>query len=214
MASEIYLQFAILILTLALFFPILILLKQTQTKFRTKNRATLQGNRYFIQASNLLARARSTPHRAQTLTHAKNALIEAEKALSLSPRDPSAHIVKALALELLDRRICAVKSLDVALSPPCVRSLVGSERGDALIKRAELKLAMNRKRRVDSAVEDLVEAVPLGKSELKAFCLLGECYERKGMGEEAKEAYEKALRIEPESVMASRGLNRLGSFGS
>jgi tetratricopeptide (TPR) repeat protein len=105
----------------------------------------------------------------------------------------------------------ALRSLDLALSSPRVRSLAERERGDALVKRAELKLSTNRRRRVDSAVEDLVEAVRLGGStKATAFCLLGECYEWKGIREEAKNAFEEALRVEPGSVAARQGLDRLG----
>ena len=213
MAPELSVQLALLILTLAMFFAVLKLPKQALTKLRSKNRSTVQSTRHLAQSSNLLDRARSSPHKAQSLAQAKNALAEAEKALSLSPRDPSAHILKALALDLMDRRTSALRSLDLALSPPCVKSLSRTERGDALLKRAELKLAMNRRRRVDSAVEDLVEAVRLGDgdSESRALCLLGQCYEWKGMKELARKAYEKALRFELGSMVARQGLDRLGS---
>ncbi|PON84729.1 N-terminal acetyltransferase A, auxiliary subunit [Trema orientale] len=213
MAPELAVQLALLILTLAMFFAVLKLPKQAlTTKLRSRNRSTVQSTRHLAQASSLLDRARTSPHRAQSQAQAKNALAEAEKALSLSPRDPAAHILKALALDLMDRRSSALRSLDLALSPPCVKSLSGRERGDALLKRAELKLAVNRRRRIDSAVQDLVESVRLsdGDGESKALCLLGQCYELKGMKEPAREAYEKALRVEPGSVVARQGLDRLG----
>lgn len=81
------------------------------------------------------------------------------------------------------------------------------------MKRAELKIGLNRRRRVDSAVEDLVQAVRLSRGEgddVTSFCLLGQCYEWKGMKEEAREAFERALRAEPGSVLARQGLDRLG----
>lgn len=93
-----------------------------------------------------------------------------------------------------------------------MKSLSESARGDALVTGAELKLAMNRKRRVDSAVDDLVEAVRLSgiSDKATAFCLLGECYERKGMREEAREAFQEALRVEPGFVAARQGFSRSG----
>lgn len=210
MAPEVVVQLAFLILTLGLFFAVLKLPKQALTKVRTKNRAILQSNRHFFHGSHLLARARSTPHRDQPLVHAKNALAEAEKAISLSPRDSASHILKALALDLMGRKNSALRSLDVALSTPFVKSLSERERGDALVKRAELKVAVNRRRRIDSAVEDLVEAVSRTELNSKALCLLGQCYEWKGMRTEAREAFEKASRVEPGSLVAQEGLNRLG----
>lgn len=96
-----------------------------------------------------------------------------------------------------------------------MKSLSERERRDALVKRAELKMAVNRKRRIDSAMEDLVEAVKLSEggsgAESRGLCLLGQCYEWKGMREMAREAFEKALRLEPQSLAAREGLDRLGS---
>ena len=212
MATAIVIQLALLLLTLAMFIAVHKLPRQALNKLRTKNRAALHTNRHFVQGSHLLARARSTHHRAQSQAHAKSALIEAEKALSLSPKDPTPHLLKAHALHLMGHTASAIRSLDLALSPPRVKSLSESARGDALVTRAELKLAMNRKRRVDSAVDDLVEAVRLSgiSDKATAFCLLGECYERKGMREEAREAFQEALRVEPGFVAARQGLSRSG----
>ncbi|XP_030499681.2 uncharacterized protein LOC115715035 [Cannabis sativa] len=215
MATELTVQLVFFLMTLGMFFVILKYPKQALTKFRTKNRTTVQSGRHLAQATNLLDRARSIPHKAQSQAHAKNALAEAEKAISLSPRDPSAHIIKAMASDLMDRRSSALRSLDLALSPPCVKSLSGRARRDALIKRAELNCATNRRRRIDSAVEDLVEAIRLcngdADAESRALCLLGQCYEWKGLKESAWETYEKAIRIEPGLVMARQGLERLSS---
>ncbi|XP_068314958.1 uncharacterized protein [Pyrus communis] len=212
MTPEVVLRVCLLILTLAVFFAIHKLSRNALTKLRTNNRANLQSTRHFIHGSQLLYRARSTPHKAQSQAHAKNALMEAQKALSLSPRDPGPHILKALSLDLLGHKTSAPKSLDAALSTPCVKTLSEKERGDALVKRAELKLGLNRRRRVDSAVEDLVHAVRLGRAEgdATAFCLLGQCYEWKRMRKETREEFERALRVNPGSDLACQGLDRLG----
>ena len=207
MATEVLLQLGILILTLSLFFVMHNLRSQTihaRTRTRARNRARQpEPNRHLAQASRLLARPRD----------AKAALTEAHRALSIEPREPSAHILRARALRLMGHPSAALRSLDSALSPPAARLLSAAERSEALVERAELKLAVNRRRRIDSAVEDLVAAVEVSEGERvdsEALCLLGKCYEWKGMKEEAKEAFQKALDVEPDSIEARNGLDRLG----
>ncbi|KAK4263082.1 hypothetical protein QN277_028554 [Acacia crassicarpa] len=212
MAKELMLQLASLILTLSILYFVNNLRKQPgHPGVRKRTRHNHQSNRHLVQGSSLLARARSNSHGPRSIAHARSALIEADQALSLSPRDPAAHILKASALDLIGHRTAALRSMTSALSTPHVKSLSAAEREDALVMRAELKLAVNRRRRVDSAVEDLVEAVRLSEGRnTAAFCLLGECYEGKGMREKAKEAFQRAIELEPDSVKARHGLDRLG----
>lgn len=209
MSPEAMIQVALFILTAATMFTVRELSKRAFGKVRHKNRAILQSSRHFFEGTHLLARARSISQQSQSIDYAKKALIEAETALSLSPRDPASHILKALALDHMGHQSSALKSLDVALSPPCLKSLSEKELAKALMKRAELKIAVNRKRRLDSAVEDLLEAVSLVGDDSKAFCLLGQCYEWKEMKDEARQAFEKALTVDPESGPAREGLDRL-----
>jgi len=214
MATEAMLQLGILILTLSLFFIMHTIHSQTtqaRTLTRNKNRQS-EPNRHLTQASRHLARARSTSHRAQ---HAKNALMETDKALSIWPRDPWAHILRAQALNLMGHRTAAIKSLDAALSSPAAKSLSAGERADALVRRAEMKVGVNRRRRVESAMDDLAEAVELNGrkgNEWEVICLLGKCYEWKGMIEEAKDAFQKVLQLHPHSEEARNGLHRLQHF--
>ncbi|XP_021728200.1 uncharacterized protein LOC110695260 [Chenopodium quinoa] len=210
-SSETAIQLAILALTLAIFYVIYKLPKKAFSKLRSNNRAASQSSRHFLTGAQLLSRARSARHRATAESLAKDAIAEADRAISLLPRDAAALILRALALDVLGRRTSALRSLDAALSPPAVKSLLGREKGDALVKRAELQLAVNRRRRVDSALSDLVEAVSLTQDNPKGFCLLGQCYEIKGMKDEAREAFREALKIEPESTLAREGLGRLNS---
>ncbi|XVF61501.1 hypothetical protein PTKIN_Ptkin08bG0134900 [Pterospermum kingtungense] len=216
MATEIFVQVAILLLTLAILFAIQYVPKKTVKKHRTDHRATTQSQRHLTRATHLLSRAKSNPHKDQTQTLAKTAITEIEKALSLSPKDPTPHILKSLALDLLGHKGSALRSLDLALASTRVKSLPQRERVEAMMRRAELKLAVNKRRRVDSAVMDLEEAVRMSDEEggavkTKAFCLLGECYEFKGMREEARQAFEEALKVEPGSSLARLGLERLSS---
>ncbi|KAL2498951.1 Tetratricopeptide repeat (TPR)-like superfamily protein [Abeliophyllum distichum] len=180
------------------------------TKLRSKARPSTHVHRHFIQGAQLLSRARSSKNKSTAFNLAKSAANEADKALAIEPKDPAAHILKAMALDLMGHKNSALKSLDLALSPPAVKMLAEKERGDALFKRAQLQVSLNRKRRVDSAIEDLVEAVRLSADNAKGFCLLGQCYEMKGLKEDAKQAFEEALRVDPQLKEARDGLGRLG----
>lgn len=205
------LQLAIFGLTLAIFFVLHKYPRQALNKIRNRGRFTAQANRHFINGAQLLARARSVRNRATAANLAKDAAAEADKALAFDPRDAAAHILKALTLDLMGHKASALRSLDTALSSATAKSLPGGERGDALVKRAELQIALNRRRRVESAVADLEEAVGLSPANSKAYCLLGQCYEMKGMKDEARKAFEEAIRLEPRSDPARQGLNRLAT---
>lgn len=96
------------------------------------------------------------------------------------------------------------------------KSLSNAERGDALFKRAKLKVDMSSQgERIDSAIADLVESVKLRIDNAKAYCFLAECYEKKGMVVEAKSAYEESTKVQPEPMMTSaaaiEALKRLSS---
>lgn len=210
-SSQTAIQLAFLLLTLAIFFVIYNLPKKAFSKLRSDTRATSQSSRHFLKGAQLLSRARTTRNRSAADSLAKDAVAEADAALSLLPRDAAALILRALALDVLGRKSAALRSLDMALAPPSAKALSRREKGDALVKRAELQLGLNRRRRVDSALVDLVEAVSLTRDNVKAFCLLAQCYEIKGMKDEAKKAFDEALKIGPECNLAREGLDRLKS---
>nr|XP_016442780.1 PREDICTED: uncharacterized protein LOC107768189 [Nicotiana tabacum] len=157
METDILIQLIILLFTLGIFYAMYNFPKQALTPLRSKNRSTNQAHIHFIKGAQLLSRAKSNRNKSTSFNLAKSAAGEADKALALEPKDPAAHILKALSLDLMGRKIAALKYLDLALSPPAVKALSDGERGDALLKRAELQVALNRKRRVDSAMLDLLE---------------------------------------------------------
>ena len=72
-------------------------------------------------------------------------------------------------------------------------------------------MAMNSQGLFDSAIAHLTESVSLSLENAKAFCLLGDCYEAKKMKEDARKAYEEALKVQPQSSVAKEALNRLDS---
>lgn len=172
-----------------------------------------QAHRHFVSGAQLLSRARSTT--PPSISLAKSALSHADLAISLSPRDAAPLILKALTLDLLGRRLPAIKSLDTALSPPLVNSLSDKERGDALFKRAEMRLEVNQRktrRKIDAVVADLTEAVRLSPDNAKALAMLGECYEERGEVEEAHKAFEAAVLVDPSIKAAQEGLKRVTRF--
>ncbi|KAL6194555.1 hypothetical protein ACLB2K_035637 [Fragaria x ananassa] len=73
----------------------------------------------------------------------------ADKAIALDSKDAAAHILIALALDTQGFKTSALDAIDVALSPLCKKSLFDAERGDALYKRAEIKISMNWRAWVD-----------------------------------------------------------------
>ncbi|KAL5559959.1 hypothetical protein UlMin_036170 [Ulmus minor] len=211
MMSDLFLQAAMILISIFMFLYMHDVPKKLMAKFRFRNRPQTQAKRHFVIGAQLLARARSIKSRSAASNLAKEAVEEADKAVALDPKDAAAHILKALALDLQGFKTSALDSLDAALSPLAIKSLSEKEKGDALFKRAELKIAIGRHGKVDAALGDLTEAVLLSSDNVKAFCLLGECYELKQMGEEAKKAYDEALKLEPELAVAKEALQRLGS---
>ncbi|KVI06746.1 uncharacterized protein LOC112509023 [Cynara cardunculus var. scolymus] len=210
MVIDLVTQAALILITIFMFLWMQNIPQNLFTKLRYRNRSSYSAKRHFIIGAQLLAKSRSTKDRASSAKLAKSAAEEADKSISLDPKDAAPHILKALALDAQGFSTSALEALDVALSPLTAKTLSDAERGDALFKRAEIKVKGSKRGRVDSAIEDLVESVKLKGDNAKMFRLLGECYEKKEMEEEAIEAYKGALRVDPECIAARDALNRLG----
>jgi len=211
MVADLVLQASLILVTVFMFLLMHNIPQKLYSKFRYRNRTAFQAKHHFVLGAQLFAQARSAKDPSAAASLAKSAAEEADRSIALDPKDAAAHILKALALDLQGFKTSALDSLDVALSPLAAKSLSDHEKGDALFKRAELKVLMSRDGRVDSAVADLVESVRLKDDNVMSFCLLGECYEKKEMKEEARKAYENAIRVEPKSKKAQEALDRLGS---
>lgn len=207
---DILLQAGIMLVTVFMFLAMHDIPQRFLSKLRFRGRKGLRAKQHFVRGAQLLGQARSAPSRSAASSLAKDAAAEADRAILLDPRDAASHILKALALDLQGFRTSALDSLDVALSPLASRSLSDRERGDALLRRAELKFALSRRGRVDSAIDDLTVAVKLSCG-AKALLLLGQCHEAKKSKEEAVKAYQEALEMEPTLAAAREALDRLGS---
>ncbi|KAK7275850.1 hypothetical protein RIF29_16976 [Crotalaria pallida] len=190
------------------------------SKLRLRNRKDIQAKHHFVQGAQLFAKARSSSSSSNSNSKSrsianslsKQALAEAEKAIALDPNDAAVHLLKSLVLDLQGFRTSALESIDVALSPIAAKSLSESERGDAHLMRAELKMRSGKGKGKGTTVkEDLEEAVRLNPKNARAFCVLGEWYEGKKMKDEALKAYEEAIGLEPELRVAQDALNRMRS---
>eukprot|EP01018_Ginkgo_biloba_P040111 Gb_24421 [translate_table: standard] len=171
-------------------------------------KARIQARRHFVQGAQLLGRSKSSSAQNTSRSLAREAAEEADKAIALDPKDAACYILKGLALERQGQVAEAITSLDAALAPRVVKTLSVSEKSDALLKRAELTLAISSgggKRRLESALTDLQEAVSLNSKNAKALCLLATCYEKKDMKSEARQAFQDALKAEPAFREAESG---------
>ncbi|XP_061352496.1 uncharacterized protein LOC133297385 [Gastrolobium bilobum] len=211
MVRDIVLQVVLILLMVLMFLAMHGIPQRLLAKLRFTNRRGIEAKRHFVKGAQLLAQARSPKNRSSSKSLANEALAEAEKAIALDPKDAASYLLKAMVLDLQGFRTSALDSLDAALSPLAAASLGDGERGDALLKRAELKIAVSQRGRVDSAQSDLTESVKLSPKNAKAWCLLGECYEKNKMEEEARKAYKEALELEPQLSVAQEALNRFGS---
>ncbi|XP_059279601.1 uncharacterized protein LOC132033604 [Lycium ferocissimum] len=213
MWRDLLLQATLILVTIFMFLFMYNIPQKFFKNLRFRNRADMQAKRHFVQGAQLLSQAKSTAAKDRTAADslAKSAEAQADLAIALDPKDAAAHILKALALDLQGFKTSALDSIDVALSPLAVKSLSEPERADALFKRAELRLAASRRGQVDSVIEDLALSVKLKGDNVKAFCLLGDCYEKKGLKDEAQKAYQEAQNVQPNFAPAREALDRLNS---
>ncbi|KAM3342347.1 hypothetical protein P3S68_027313 [Capsicum galapagoense] len=220
MYRDLFLQAILILITIFMFLYMYNIPQKYLSNLRLRNRSNIQSRKHFVQGAQLLSQAKSAAaakqHSASAQSSsslAKLAEEQADLAISLDSSDAASYILKALALDMQGMKTSALDSIDVALSPPAVKSLSEDERAEALFKRAQLRSTApgGVSRRVDSVIEDLNECVRLKGDNVKAYCLLGDCYEKKGMKIEAKLAYLDALRVQPDFGPATEAIDRLNS---
>ncbi|KAL9229217.1 hypothetical protein vseg_004705 [Gypsophila vaccaria] len=174
-----------------------------------RDRHTHEARRHFVKAAQLLSKARASPPSSpQRLSLAAASAAEADAAVGLNPTDAANHIVRALALDLQGYKTSALESLDCALSPLAAASLTPLEKADALLKRAHLRMDMSTATDdspLKVAEADLKEALQLNADCSKAWSLLGECYQRLGLGDsqQAAHAFQQSLRLDAAAAAAA-----------
>lgn len=214
MWTDLLLQAALILLSIFMYLYMHNIPQNLYSKLQMHRQArTIQARRHFVLGAQRLDQARTAKDLSSStrMTLAKSAEEEAEKAIGIDAKDAALHLLKAMALEVQGFKTSALDAMDVALSPLAAKSLSAPERAEALHKRAELKLKVSKGEQVDSAVEDLIESVRLKGDNVKGLCLLGECYEKKGLSEEARKSYEDALKVQADYSAAQDALARLSS---
>lgn len=204
-------QVILALLALGLMWALQGLPRSLISKLRNRNRSREQARRHFVRGAQLLGRSRGATAQNSGRSLAREAAVEADKAIALDPLDAASHVLKALALERQGQVTAAIGCLDSALVLPVSKSLSAPEKSDALVKRAELELETSdsKRRGLDAALDDLKAAVGFNLRNFKALCLLGTCYEKKGMLVEARKAFQDALEVNPKSQEAKAGMDRL-----
>nr|GEY62085.1 tetratricopeptide-like helical [Tanacetum cinerariifolium] len=208
MASDLLIQALFISTMIFMLLWMLDIPQQFFNKIRYRDKSIYAAKRHFVLGAELLSKSRLAKTRVESADLAKSAADHADKSIAINPKDAAAHILKALAFDLQGFTTSAVEAMDVALSPLAVKSLSDDEKSEALCKRAEIKAKGSGG--VDGAVADLVEAVRLNGDNVVALRLLGECYEKKEMKDEAVKAYKNWVEVEPESRVAQAALARLG----
>ncbi|KAL3699569.1 hypothetical protein R1sor_017591 [Riccia sorocarpa] len=181
----------------------------TLQRNRRRLERTSQSRQHFVKAATLFNEAQKTKDQNEAESLAEQAIVEVDDAIRLDKDDPSFHILKSLALEIVGNSKGAVKELDRALKSP--RTLTVPERSVTMVKKAELLLSQpeDGENQIQEAVADLRRSVELTPRNVRAKLLLGKAYEKDGNIPKAIETFNAAATLDPNSPDAKEALERL-----
>ncbi|KAL2652270.1 hypothetical protein R1flu_020398 [Riccia fluitans] len=176
---------------------------------RRRLERTSQSRQHFVKAATLFNDAQKVKVQSEAQSLAEQAIVEVDAAIRLDKHDPSFHILKSLALEIVGNSKGAVKELDRALAEP--KDLTIRERSGTMVKKAELLLSHpeDGENQLHEAVEDLQRCVKLTPKNARAQFLLGQAYEKEGDIFKAIGAFNEAATLDPKSPDAKVALERL-----
>jgi tetratricopeptide (TPR) repeat protein len=136
------------------------------------------------------------------------ALADFNEAVRLKPEAFSLRVLRGRANNLVKKYDAAVTDLTQALANPKSSSLLPKERAAVLTQRA---FAYAKSDRANDARSDIDEALRLAPKAAFTVAVAGLVDEKQGRLTEARDAYRRALDIEPNQVLAKSGLDRIGS---
>ena len=138
------------------------------------------------------------------------ALADFNAALRLKPGNFGLLVLRGRANNLAKSYDAAVADLTKALADPAVGNLLPKERASILTQRA---FALAKVDRVGEARTDIDEALQLAPKTAFAIAVGGLVDEKQGKTAEARNAYTRALAMEPNLALAKAGLDRLAEAG-
>jgi tetratricopeptide (TPR) repeat protein len=139
------------------------------------------------------------------------ALADFNEALRLKPGNFGLLMLRGRANNLAKSYDAAIGDFSRALKDPSASSLLPKERATILAQRA---FALAKADRAGEARGDIDDALRLAPKLAFAVAVGGLVDEKQGKSEQAKDAYTRALAIEPNLALAKAGLDRIGNTGA
>jgi tetratricopeptide (TPR) repeat protein len=138
------------------------------------------------------------------------ALLDLNEALRSKPGNMTLLVQRGRANNVAKRYGAAVADLSKAMSDPAYGNMLPKERAAILAQRA---YAYAKQKQIDEARGDADEAVRLAPRDAFAIGVSGLVAEQEDDTERARDAYTRALAIEPNLALAKAGLERLDNAG-
>jgi len=138
----------------------------------------------------------------------EQALADFNQAVRIKPEAFSLRVLRGRANNLVKNYDAAITDLTQALANPKSSNLLPKERAAVLTQRAFAHAKLDR---ASEAQADIDAALGLAPKAAFTVAVAGLVDEKQGRLTEARDAYTRALDIEPNLVLAKTGLERIGS---